>query len=167
MSADNDDDILDFVVDRGPAALPEHGRTHVAVRVLLLAVAVGATFGAGGLLIWMLTNGSLSTNTTRAVHAYLLDLKNADYAKAYSRICSPRESLEDYSARLADARSRGHGIASFQLNLTFTKETTRLRSTTGKVTFADGSVENVAYDVEPLDSAGGPSCINTFDDLGG
>jgi hypothetical protein len=166
LSAD-DDDILDFVADRDPAALPEHGRTNLAVRVLLLAVAVGATFGAGGLLVWMLTNGSLSTNTTRAVHAYLLDLKNADYTKAYRRLCSPQESLEGYSARLAQARSRGHGIASFKLNLTFTNETLRLRSARGKVTFADGSVESVEYDVQPLNSNSGPSCIDAFDDLSG
>jgi hypothetical protein len=163
----DDDDILDFVADRDESALPKQHRTSLAMRVLLLAVAVGATFGGGGLLVWLLTNGSLSTNTTRAVHAYLLDLKNADYAQAYSRICSPRESLEDYSARLAQARSRGHGVASFTLNLTFTKESSRLRSTSGKVTFADGSTEDVQYDVEPLNSSSGPSCIDTFDDLGG
>jgi hypothetical protein len=146
LSAD-DDDILDFVADRDPAALPEHGRTNLAVRVLLLAVAVGATFGAGGLLVWMLTN--------------------ADYTKAYRRLCSPQESLEGYSARLAQARSRGHGIASFKLNLTFTNETLRLRSARGKVTFADGSVESVEYDVQPLNSNSGPSCIDAFDDLSG
>jgi hypothetical protein len=166
LSADNDD-ILDFVADRDAGALPKHGRTNVAVRVLLLAVAVGVTFGGGGLLVWVLTNGSLGTNTTRAVHAYLIDVKDAHYAQAYSRLCSPQESLEDYTARLSQARSRGHGIASFRLNLTFTKESGNLRSTTGKVTFADGSVEAVTYDVQPLNKTSGPSCIDTFDDLSG
>ena len=111
MSAD-DDDILDFVADRDPAALAKHGRTNLAVRVLLLAVAVGATFGGGGLLVWMLHERQLERPTRHVrSHAYLIDIKNADYAKAYSRLCSPQESLEDYTARLAQARSRGHGIA--------------------------------------------------------
>jgi len=165
LSADNDD-ILDFTAP-DPGGPPRERRINLAVRVLLLGAAVGLTFGTGGLLVWALTNGGLGTNTTRVARDYLIDVKNADYAKAYSRLCSPRESLQDYTTRLSDERRHGHGITSFRLNLTFTKETTRLRSASGKVTFADGSVEDVLYDVQPRTSSTGPSCIDTYDDLGG
>ena len=130
--------------------------------MLLLAAAVGLTFGGGGLLLWRLTNGGLGASTTRAVHAYLIDLKDANYSEAYAQLCSPQESLKSYSARLADARSRGHGITSFRLNSAFSKETFNLRSATGKVTFADGSVESVSYDVEPASSSG-RGCLDADD----
>jgi hypothetical protein len=143
-------------------------RANLAMRALLLAGIVGLTFGGGAVLVWWLTSGGVSTDATRIAHAYLLDVKDANYAQAYGRLCAPQESLEDYSARLTKARAQGHGVTSFRLNaaITTASSDTSLSTTSGKVTFADGTVKSVSFGVEAA-SSDAPSCLDTDGGLAG
>ncbi|HEX4018981.1 MAG TPA: hypothetical protein VHX15_19760 [Frankiaceae bacterium] len=159
----DDDDIFDFASRADEGALPRR-RVSVAVRVLLLAAAVGLTLGAGGLVVWALTDDGVASGPARAAHAYLIDVKDANYAQAYHRLCSQQESLEVYSARLADARGHGHRITAFRLNSAFAGQSGDRDSASGKVTFADGTVKDVFFEVQPA-STTGPSCLQVDTDL--
>jgi hypothetical protein len=143
-------------------------KANLALRALLLAGIVGLTFGGGAILVWWLTRGGVSSDATRTAHTYLLDLKDANYAQAYQQLCAPPESLESYSARFSEARGRGHGVASFRLDAPLTTATSNgdTSTTSGRVTFADGSAQNVTFVVEPA-SSGEPSCLDTQDNLAG
>ncbi len=138
------------------------------MRALGLAAVVGVTFGGGAVLLWTLTRGGVATSATQSAHNYLLDIKNSRYAQAYDQLCTPNESLEDYSARMGQASSRGHRIASFRLDaaLTAASADTTASAVTGKVVFADGTSTRVAFQVEPATSST-PRCLDAPDDLAG
>lgn len=168
-------DSLDLTEELALLGGPDPGVKHpwlsrfsAAIRALLLAGVVGLTFGAGAILVWWLTSGGVSSSATRTAHTYLIDVKNGDFTQAYQQLCAPPESLEAYTARLGQARSTGHGVASFRLDPALTTATSdgTTSTTNGRVTFADGSAQNVTFVLEP-DSAGQPSCLDTQDNLAG
>jgi hypothetical protein len=143
-------------------------KANLAIRALILAAVVGLTFAGGAILVWWLASGGVSSTATRTAHAYLLDVKDANFTQAYEQLCAPSEPIEAYTAQLAAARARGHGVASFRLDAALTTATSdgTASTTNGRVTFADGSARNVTFVLEPA-SAGQPSCLDTQDNLAG
>jgi hypothetical protein len=146
-------------------------QANLISRVLLLAALVGLIVGGTSLLLIHIAVGNgITGGASRNVAAYLNDVKAAKYSQAYDRLCQDDPNLEprdEFVNALTDARSRGHAVTSFQVGSAFTKETLRLSSAKGRVSFADGTNMPVTFDLQPFDAPSSDQCIVAYDDLAG
>ncbi len=143
---------------------PWQMRVNLVTRVLLLSVAVGVVVGGATLLIVQIAfNGGLNTGASRQVSAYLRDVKDAKFSQAYDRFCPEVISRQDFVSSLAQAKLDGHGVKSFRVHTSFSKESLSLSTAVGTVTFADGTTKSVSYDVVPFNDPGGSKCITGYD----
>jgi hypothetical protein len=142
----------------------------LVTKVLGLAAALGLVAGGAALLVVHTIGRGPSTSATREVKAFLTDIRNEKYTQAYDRLCQESANIKPrdvFVGGLAEARKRGHGIDSFDIGVSFTKETARLTSAGGTVTFRDGKELAVTFDVQPSADAASQRCIVPGDDLTG
>jgi hypothetical protein len=144
---------------------PWQVRVNLVTRVLLLSIAVGLAIGGAALLIIQIAiHAGLNAQASRQVSAYLHDVKDAKYSQAYDRLCAGvGPSREEFESSLTQANLHGHGVKSYSIYNTFTKETLTLSTAVGTVTFADGTTKSLSYDVLPLNQPGAPKCISGYD----
>jgi hypothetical protein len=139
--------------------------------VVALAAGLGLVVGGAAILIVHAIGDGPSTSATRAVKGFLSDIRDEKYSAAYDRLCQGDPNLQPrtvFVRALAQARKRGHGIDSFQVFVAFTKETARLTSAAGTVTFLDGKQQSVTYDVQASNASADARCIVVYgDDLTG
>jgi hypothetical protein len=125
--------------------------------------------GATRLIVRSIGNGP-NTSATRDVKAFLSDIRDEKYSHAYDRLCQDDSNLQPrdvFVTGLSQARKRGHGIDNFQIFVAFTKETARLTSATGTVTFLDGRQQAVTFDIQPSTVSANEKCLVYGDDLTG
>lgn len=136
-------------------------RVNLVTRILLLSVAVGLVVAGATLLIVQIAfRNGLTAAASRQVSAWLHDVKDAKYSQAYDRLCAGvGPSREQFVNSLSQASLRGHGVKSYSIYNTFTKESLTLSTAVGTVTFADGTTKSISYDLSPVNDPGGIKCI--------
>jgi hypothetical protein len=119
------------------------------LRALLILLGIGVTVGLAGATILLLKpNPIFGHKTLSAVGAYLDDLRDGRYDRAYDRLCgdSPiagtRESFLD-RARAAEARNVT--VTAWKLRALPDRETLAFRLAEGTVSFSDGSVRPASF----------------------
>jgi hypothetical protein len=91
--------------------------------------------------------------------AFLDDVRDVRYGAAYDRLChasSYNETRPEFVTRMTEARRAGRGVRSFRLTANVDRETLAFSRISGTVTLADGSREEVNFD---LSRQAGSSCL--------
>ena len=148
---------------------PWQSRLHQLIALVLTLAAAGAGTGvSAALVIRAAGSGGFLIGSSREVTAFLSDLREGRYSRAYDRVCHTAtvpESRDGFVTRFAAAHDRGHGIASFQLRTTFADDSLSLTAAVGAVDFADGTSVSVLFN---MGTEGASPCIDWgYDDLVG
>ncbi len=100
---------------------------------------------------------------SETTEAFLRDVRDANFAKAFTRLCPDEQRAEGQAGfvdNLEQAREKGQGLADYEFSIPFDRESLSARVALGTSRFADGSTGDLT--IELGDRKSGGACINSW-----